>query len=222
MRACSKRFLMVLSTAILTSFSLTQAQTPPPSASGPDLRFPTVLYGAAYYNEYMPGDDADHAARLDKDVALMKAAGLNVVRMGESTWSLWEPEDGRFEYAWMDRVVDAMGKAGIKVILGTPTYSIPAWMAHQHAEILADRIPGGMFGGQPVAVPYGLRQNMDTDSPAYRFYAERLIRHIVAHYKDNPTVIGWQLDNETGSYDAANTDVFIGFPNLLEKKFGTP
>ena len=167
----------------------------------------------------MPGGQA---ARLDKDVALMKAAGLNVVRMGESTWSLWEPEDGQFDYAWMDRIVDAMGKAGIKVILGTPTYSIPAWMAHQHPEILAKRIPPGMFGGQPVASAYGLRQNMDTDSPAYRFYAERLIRHIVAHYKDNPTVIGWQLDNETGSYDAANPDVFIGFQHYLEKKFGTP
>ncbi len=188
-------------------------------ASGPDLDFPTVLYGAAYYNEYMPGDQA---ARLDKDVALMKAAGLNVVRMGESTWSLWEPEDGRFEYVWMDHIVDAMGKAGIKVILGTPTYSIPAWMAHQHPEILADRIPGGMFGGKAVPATYGLRQNMDTDSPAYRYYAERLIRHIVAHYKDNPNVIGWQLDNETGSYDAANRDVFIGFQHYLEKKFGTP
>jgi len=217
----SKRFL-ALASAILLSLAPVLAQGPKPVASGPDLNFSTVLYGAAYYNEYMPGDDADHAARLDKDVALMRAAGLNVVRMGESTWSLWEPEDGRFEYAWMDRVVDAMGKAGIKVILGTPTYSIPAWMAHQHAEILADRIPGGMFGGQPVAVPYGIRQNMDTDSPAYRFYAERLIRHIVAHYKDNPTVIGWQLDNETSSYDADNPDVFTGFQHYLEEKFGTP
>ena len=140
------------------------------SAPGPDLNFPTVLYGAAYYNEYMPQDmPGGQAARLDKDVALMKDAGLNVVRMGESTWSLWEPEDGRFEYAWMDRVVDAMGKAGIKVILGTPTYSIPAWMAHQHPEILAERIPGGMSGGKPIASTYGRRQNMDTDSPAYRF-----------------------------------------------------
>jgi beta-galactosidase len=185
--------------------------------TGPDLSFPTVLYGVAYYNEYMPGDQA---ARLDKDVALMKAAGLNVVRMGESTWSLWEPEDGRFDYAWMDRVVDAMGKAGIKVILGTPTYSIPAWMAHQHPEILADRLSPN--GGPAVPGTYGMRQNMDTDSPAYRFYAERLIRHIAAHYKDNPTVIGWQLDNETSSYDAANRDVFIGFQHYLEKKFGTP
>ncbi|MGO9435365.1 MAG: beta-galactosidase [Terracidiphilus sp.] len=223
MQAQRKRFLLLLVVAALTVVSIARGQQASPSASasgtGPDLDFPTVLYGVAYYNEYMPGDQA---ARLDTDVALMKTAGLNVVRMGESTWSLWEPADGQFEYAWMDRIVDAMGKAGIKVILGTPTYSIPAWMAHQHPEILADRIPPGMFGGKPVSSTYGLRQNMDTDSPAYRFYAERLIRHIVAHYKDNPTVIGWQLDNETSSYDAANPDVFIGFQHYLEKKFGTP
>jgi beta-galactosidase len=183
------------------------------------LEFPTVLYGAAYYNEYMPGDQD---ARLVKDIEMMKAAGLNVVRMGESTWSLWEPEDGRFEYAWMDHIVDAMGKAGIKVILGTPTYSVPAWMAHQHPEILADRTSGGHFGGPTEPAQYGMRQNMDTDSPAYRFYAERLIRYVVAHYKDNPTVIGWQLDNETSSYEAANREVFIGFQHYLEKKFVTP
>jgi beta-galactosidase len=219
----SKRFLPILTIVVLPIFSAAIAQpvsqgvTAP--GAGPDLDFPTVLYGAAYYNEYMPGDQV---ARLDKDVALMKAAGLSVVRMGESTWSLWEPEDGHFEYAWMDRVVDHMGRAGIKVILGTPTYSVPAWMAHQHPEVLADRIPPGPFGGKPVPSVYGIRQNMDTDSPAYRFYAERLIRHIVSHYKDNPTVIGWQLDNETSSYEAANPDVFIGFQHYLEKKFGTP
>ena len=200
-----------------------EAITYPRPAAASTLDFPTVLYGAAYYNEYMPQDSPTaQAERLEKDVALMKAAGLNVVRMGESTWSLWEPADGQFDYAWMDRIVEAMGKAGIRVILGTPTYSIPAWMAHQHPEILAERIPGGAFGGKAVPSVYGIRQNMDTDSPAYRFYAERLIRHIVAHYKDNPTVIGWQIDNETSSYDAANKDVFIGFQHHLEKKFGTP
>ena len=94
-------------------------------------RMPSVLYGAAYYHEYMPYE------RLDKDVALMQQAGLTVVRMGESTWSLWEPTDGHFEYAWMDRVVAAMGKAGIKVIMGTPTYSIPTWLYHAHPEVLA-------------------------------------------------------------------------------------
>ncbi len=191
-------------------------ESAPAESSAAVTEFPTVLYGVAYYHEYMPYD------RLDTDVAQMKAAGLNVVRMGESTWSLWEPEDGRFEYAWMDRVVDAMGKAGIKVILGTPTYSIPAWMAHEHPEIFARQLSSSEFGGPTVEATYGMRQNMDTDSPAFRFYAERLIRHIVAHYKDNPTVIGWQLDNETGSNDAANPDVFIGFQHYLEKKFVTP
>lgn len=178
-----------------------------PATAAPEL--PTVLYGTAYYHEYMPYE------RLEKDVQMMKEAGFNVVRLGESTWSLWEPEDGRFEYDWMDRVIDAMGKAGIKVIMGTPTYSIPAWMARQNPEILARKFNG-------VQNMYGMRQNMNTDSKAYRFYAERLIRNIVARYKDNPHVIGWQIDNETASYGAANDDVFVRFQQHLEKKFGTP
>jgi beta-galactosidase len=175
-------------------------------------RMSSVLYGAAYYNEYMPAQL--QPGRLDKDIALMKAAGLTVVRMGESTWSLWEPEDGKFDYAWMDRIVDAMGKAGIKVILGTPTYSIPTWLYRQHPEILARPLGGGYVG-------YGMRQNMDTDNPVFRAHAERLIRNMVTHYRDSPNVIGWQIDNETSSYGASNPDVFAGFVNHLKKKFGT-
>ncbi len=185
-----------------------QTNASPATTAPANAPFTNVLYGAAYYHEYMPYE------RLDKDVALMKDAGITVVRMGESTWSLWEPEDGRFEYAWMDRVVDAMGKAGIKVIMGTPTYSIPTWMYHAHPEVLARP----MGGAQTF---YGMRQNMDTDSPAYRFYAGRLIRNLVEHYKNNPAVIGWQIDNETGSYGATNHDVFVGFTNHLKQKFGT-
>ncbi len=70
---------------------------------------------------------------------------------------------------------------------------------------------------------YGMRQNMDTDSPAYRFYAERLIRNLVEHYRNNPAVIGWQIDNgDLALYGATNKDVFVGFcTNHLKKKFGT-
>ena len=129
---------------------MAQDSTPPPGAL-----LPNVLYGAAYYNEYMPADL--QPGRLEKDVALMKGAGISVVRMGESTWSLWEPSDGVFEYAWMDRVVDAMGKAGIKVIMGTPTYSMPTWMAKAHPEIL--RSPAGRsFGPLRHAPEHGHRQ----------------------------------------------------------------
>jgi len=177
--------------------------------SGSPVSFPTVLYGAAYYHEYEPYE------RLDQDVQLMKSAGLTVVRMGESTWSLWEPEDGHFQYEWMDRVVDAMGKAGIKVIMGTPTYSIPTWLCQAHPEVLARPLGGGK-------VFYGMRQNMDIENPTFRFYAQRMIANLVEHYKNNPYVIGWQIDNETASYGASNHDVFTGFVNHLKGKFGTP
>src|SRR5207248_6181775 len=97
-------------------------------AFAPD-KMDNVLYGVAYYPEYMPYD------RLDKDVALMQKAGITVVRVGESTWSSWEPRDGDFQFAWMQRVLDRLHQAGIKVILGTPTYSIPTWLYKQHPDI---------------------------------------------------------------------------------------
>ncbi|ACO31926.1 beta-galactosidase [Acidobacterium capsulatum ATCC 51196] len=173
----------------------------------------TVFYGAAYYNEYTPSPL--HPERLATDVRMMKAAGFNVVRMGESTWSLWEPAPGKFDYAWMDRVVDAMSKAGIKVIMGTPTYSMPVWLWKQHPELLARPLGGGYVG-------YGMRQDMDYDNPVFRQYAGQLIVNLVRHYRNNPDVIGWQVDNETSSYGASNPDVFHGFVDYLKERFGTP
>ncbi len=168
----------------------------------------TVLYGAAYYPEYMPYE------RSDEDIALMKKAGISVVRIGESTWGLWEPEDGRFEYAWMDRVVDKLHAAGIRIIMGTPTYSIPAWLYKEHPEIVVTRLDGQY-------IYFGMRQNTDLMNPAYRFYCERVIRKIMEHYKDNPAIIGYQIDNETSSAGAANKDVQEGFRNYLKAKFQT-
>ncbi len=219
-RAIGIRFLTVanLALAFMTLVPLHMAAQEAPAS----VHQPTILYGVAYYNEYMPaesdGDPALRPARLEKDVAMMKEAGINVVRMGESTWALWEPEDGKFEYAWMDHIVDAMGKAGIKVILGTPTYSVPTWMAKAHPEILVRPMGAPLKGGETT---YGIRQNMDTDNPTYRRYAQRVITNMVAHYKNNPAVIGWQIDNETGSYGAFNEDVFSGFVDHLKKKFVT-
>lgn len=176
--------------------------------SAQSQKFNTVLYGAAYYHEYMPYD------RLEKDVQLMQDAGLSVVRLGESTWSLFEPEEGRFEFAWMDRVIDIMHKAGIKVILGTPTYSIPAWMAKKHPELFVERIDGSKSS-------YGIRQNFDITNPTYLFYCDRLIRKMMEHYAKHPAIIGYQVDNETTSNGAANYDYFRGFVDYMKKKYKT-
>ena len=90
----------------------------------------TILYGASFYPEYMPYE------RLDRDIELIKNANINFVRMGESTWSVWEPEDGRFEPEWMDVALDKLHQAGIRVVLGTPTYSIPPWLFRKHPEVV--------------------------------------------------------------------------------------
>jgi beta-galactosidase len=171
-------------------------------------RFSTILYGVAYYQEYMPYD------RLEKDVQMMQDAGISVVRLGESTWSLFEPEEGRFEFAWMDRVIDRMQKAGIKVILGTPTYSIPAWMAKKHPEIFVERLDGSKAS-------YGIRQNFDITNPTYLFYSERIIRKMMEHYAKHPAIIGYQVDNETHDYGTANYDYFRGFVDYMKSKYKT-
>ena len=173
-----------------------------------DVKFNKILYGVAYYQEYMPYE------RLEKDVQMMEDAGINVVRMGESTWSLFEPQDGVFEFAWLDRVVDRMQKAGIKVIIGTPTYSIPAWMAKKHPEILSVRLDGSVNS-------YGIRQNTDLTNPTYLFYCERIIRKVAEHYAKHPAVIGFQVDNETSTYGAANLDMQRDFVDYLKNKYKT-
>jgi|CZKS01.1.fsa_nt_gi beta-galactosidase len=171
-------------------------------------RMDSFLYGAAFYEEYMPED------RLDKDVLLMQQAGINVVRVGESTWSLWEPEDGHFGFAWMDRIVERLARAHIRVIMGTPTYSIPPWMFKQHPEILVTQLDG-------QKATYGLRQNMDITNPDFLKYAERLIRKIGEHYRNNRAIIGYQIDNETSSNGTAGHRVQAGFVRYLQQKFST-
>ncbi len=172
-------------------------------------KFDNILYGVAYYHEYMPSE------RLDEDIKLMKEAGISVVRVGESTWSLFEPREGEFEFAWMDRIIDKMHAAGIKVILGTPTYSIPAWLWYKHPEVLLERQNG-------EKAYYGIRQNMDITNPTFLFYSERIIRKMMEHYADHPGIIGYQVDNETTSRGVNNYDFQVSFVNHLKKKFGTP
>ena len=89
-----------------------------------------LIYGTAYYDEYMPYD------RLAEDVKMMKKAGINTVRIAESTWSTCEPQEGVFDFSHVERVLDAMEEAGIQVIVGTPTYAVPTWMVKAHPDVI--------------------------------------------------------------------------------------
>lgn len=164
-----------------------------------------LLYGVAYYDEYMPCD------RLDKDVEMMKAAGINVVRIAESTWSTCEPQPGVFDFSHVVRVMDAMEAAGISVIIGTPTYAVPTWMVKAYPDVLAVTKEGRGI--------YGARQIMDITHPAYRFYSERVIRELMKVTAHRKCVIGFQLDNETKYYGTAGSNVQEQFVKYLREKF---
>ncbi|WP_286081184.1 beta-galactosidase [Parablautia intestinalis] len=164
-----------------------------------------LLFGAAYYDEYMPCE------RLLQDVAMMKKAGINVVRIAESTWSTCEPQEGVFDFSHVERVMDAMEEAGISVIIGTPTYAIPTWMVKSYPDVLATTVNGREI--------YGARQIMDITHPAYRFYGERVIRKLMECTAHRKCVIGFQLDNETKYYGTAGKNVQEKFVKYLRKKF---
>jgi beta-galactosidase len=170
-----------------------------------------VLFGAAYYHEYQPYERPDE--RLKTDLDLMADAHVTVIRVGESVWSTWEPENGRFGLDWLQPVLDGAHERGISVILGTPTYAVPPWLARQYPEITGERRTGERIG-------WGARQEVDFTHPAFRFHAERVIRQIAARYADHPAVIGFQVDNEPGLELLHNHGVFQRFVDHLREKYG--
>ena len=164
-----------------------------------------LYYGAAYYDEYLPCD------RLLDDMAMMKKAGMNLIRIAESTWSTWEPADGVFDFTHLHRMLRASADAGIDVIVGTPTYAIPSWLARKYPDILALT-----HHGQEL---YGHRQNMDLTHPGYLFHAERIIRRLLEEVQQYPHVIGFQIDNETKPYDTCCPRVQQMFAADLKKRY---
>lgn len=164
-----------------------------------------LYFGAAYYSEYLPYD------RVEKDMEMMEKAGMNVIRIAESTWSTLEPQEGVYDFTHIDRMLDAAARHHISVIVGTPTYAVPTWLVKKYPDILAITQNG--------RERYGHRQNMDITNPDYLSHAERVIRVLMEHVKDVPHVIGYQLDNETKSYGTAGPRVQAMFVDYLKEKF---
>ncbi len=167
-----------------------------------------IGFGAAYYAEYQRCPD------IPADFGLMAEAGFSVIRVGESVWSTWEPQDGRFELDWLEPVLDAAHRHDIGVILGTPTYAVPMWLTRRYPEIAAETAAGHRVG-------WGARQEVNFTHAAYRFHAERVIRAVVGRYTEHPAVIGYQVDNEPGPRLLYNAGVFEKFVDWLRVRYGT-
>jgi beta-galactosidase len=167
----------------------------------------TLIFGAAYYAEYMPYE------RIEKDIEMMKAAGMNTVRIAESTWSTEEPQDGVFDFSYVDRVLEALQNNGMHAVIGTPTYAVPSWLVKKEPSVMVTRKDGQAL--------YGPRQSMDILNPVFRFHAERIIRRLVEHTAPHPAVCGFQIDNETKHYGNYGPYAQKLFKEHLQTKYGT-
>jgi len=145
------------------------------------------LYVGANYHPH----DNKNNEKIKKDIELMKAAGLNVVRLGHLAWDSYEPSEGKFDFEWFDTVMDEMNEAGIKVILDIAIRPAPIWLHHKFPSIdIVD-------AGGDVLYP-NHRYMEDIGDPNYQKYALRFTDAISKRYANHPALLAFGIDNESG------------------------
>ncbi|MCX6222900.1 MAG: beta-galactosidase [Bacteroidia bacterium] len=146
-----------------------------------------VLYVGANYH---PHDDKN-LEKIKSDIQLMKAAGLNAVRMGHLAWDSYEPSDGQFDFEWFDKVMDMMNQAGIKVILDIAVRPAPMWLHYKYPSIdVVDK-------NSDVQYP-NHRYMEDIGDPMYQQYALRFADALTKRYGKHPALVAFGVDNESG------------------------
>lgn len=171
---------------------------------GPDL-------GVCYYPEQWPEET------WAEDAARMVALGLTWVRVAEFAWAMIEPEPGRFDWGWLDRAVETLGTAGLKVIMSTPTAAPPKWLVDLYPEILP-------VGADGHVRKFGARRHYCFSSPTYRREAARIAMAVAERYGRNPHVHAWQIDNEYGDHDTVHSyspAAEAAFRDWLRARYGT-
>jgi len=166
-----------------------------------------LWFGTAWYPEQWP------ESAWDKDLSLMEAAHVDVVRIGEFAWSSLEPTEGHYDLTWMERAVRAAERHHIKIVIGTPTDTPPAWLTQKYPETLRVDSDG-------KRAEHGGRRQFSISSPLYRKFCRDVVERLAKAFGRDPDVIGWQIDNEytESSYDP---DTRKMFQDWLQRRYGT-
>ncbi|HKI55638.1 MAG TPA: beta-galactosidase [Trueperaceae bacterium] len=167
--------------------------------------------GVCYYPEHWPEATwADEAGR-------MAGLGLRWVRVGEFGWSRLEPVPGELAFDWLDRALDTLGGAGLRVVLGTPTATPPKWLVDRYPEVLPVGRDGRVRG-------FGSRRHVCFTSPAYREETRRIVTLLAERYGRHEAVGAWQTDNEYGCHDTVRCycpRCRAAFQHWLRARYGT-
>ncbi|WP_428688766.1 beta-galactosidase, partial [Roseibium sp.] len=167
--------------------------------------------GTCYYPEHWPEEIWEADARR------MAETGLTWVRIGEFAWSRLEPAPGDLHFEWLDRAIETLGAAGLKVVLGTPTATPPRWMIDRHPDMLAVDADG-----RPRK--FGSRRHYCFSHEGYGKESDRIVRLLAERYGRNPHVAAWQTDNEYGCHDTTlsySAAAGAAFRIWLEARYGT-
>ena len=164
-------------------------------------------FGVDYYPEHWPEE------RWEEDASLMAEANFNVVRLAEFAWSKMEPEEGKYDFEWLNRIISIMDSRGIHVVLGTPTASPPPWLMSKDESLFLVEADGNRL-------TYGHRRGYCPNNPIFHEYSRKIVKQMAEHYKKNSTVIGWQIDNEFGARCYCNI-CKTTFQQWLNKRYKT-
>lgn len=170
------------------------------------------MLGVCYYPEHWD------ESRWEKDARRMRELGISFVRIGEFAWSRLEPSRGEFHFDWLDRAMDILAKAGLKIVLGTPTATPPKWLVDECPDIIPYDKDGNPRG-------FGSRRHYTFSSQTWWKESARIVEIIAERYGKHPGLVGWQTDNEYGCHDTVKSwgpEDLKAFKQWLRLRYQTP
>lgn len=167
-----------------------------------------ITTGVYYYPEHWD------SAQWDRDLKNIAAMGFEYTHYAEFAWAQLEPEEGKYDFAWLDKAVALAAKYNIKVIMCTSTATPPVWLVRKYPEIL-DLDESG------TRMDHGGRQHASFSSTLYRQYSMKMIELLAKRYGNNPGIIGWQIDNEPRRFFDHNPDAAKRFREWLKNRYGS-
>ncbi len=164
--------------------------------------------GVYYYPEHWA------PAEWERDMKKIADMGFEFTHFAEFAWAQLEPEEGKYDFAWLDKAVEIAAKNNLGVIMCTSTATPPVWLVRKHPDVLCINEDGTSYD-------HGARQHASFSSNYYRTYSLTMVEELAKRYGNDDRIIGWQIDNEPHAYNDFSMDAHKRFREWLQHKYQT-